>query len=114
MKITKEWLRENNACPKGIVWFVDNYPNGLKITKTGINRLFSRLNKRDTGFERGNIKTNHFKRDVKYDTLRTMHWLLDCLVQDEQEFLNLDWESRITQKEAFNVWWGLYINGEPL
>jgi len=43
MKITKEWLKQKQACPKGYRWFVRTYPDGLMITKKNIQELVHKL-----------------------------------------------------------------------
>lgn len=100
-KITAKWLKEREACGKGLNWFKRSYPNGLILTKRNINGFVGKLLNRRKEFS--------CQDAITIDTREALGWILDEII-DKNKYWDIDDldEKKITQKNLTEMFWENY------
>lgn|SRR3990167_11554524 len=81
-KLTKEHLKEVDACTAGYRWFTKNYPNGLVVSQKNIEKLFNQLAKRKGKF------FNEYCGSMREDAYYALYYLI--ILPDKLSLLNDD------------------------
>ena len=109
MKVTVDYLEKNHACEGGIVWFRDNYPDGLTINRNEITSLFDALMKRTMNFLGVSFV---YPENNQYDTCRNLNWLLVTVTHSHQKglfFQGTSWMNT-SREELIDCWMKCYNN----